>query len=302
MQATVTNTHGAREESALVTKENPHTDYTTLHVEVSDGVAWVTLAHPPLNLLDSELVPELKRFVREVRSDEAVRVVVLQSNVADFFAAHVDAGYMLDAEGFMRLGAADGPTSLNPMQHLVHSVRTLPQVTIAKLRGRLRGGGNELAMAADMRFAAAGRTFLSQLETRLGIIPGGGGTQLLAHLVGRARALEIILGGDLFDAETAERYGWVNRTLPDHELDAFVDSLARRVAALSPAQIRAAKAAVDGALGVDLEALLKHEGQVLGLVYPAPDAVVDRTRRALSGGLQTREQELDLEGALDTYR
>ena len=301
MQATEMSPNLAPRERAQTTNVNCG-DYATLKIELSEGVAWVTLAHPPLNLLDAKLVPELKRLIRDIKGDEAVRVIVLQSSVADFFAAHVDAGYMFDAEGFMRLGAEDGPSALNPMQHLVNSLRTLPQVTIAKLRGRLRGGGNELAMAADMRFAAAGQTWFSQLETRLGIIPGGGGTQLLTQLVGRARALEVILSGNLFDAETAERYGWVNRAVPDHELDAFVDALARRIAALSPAQIRAAKLAIDGAVPTDLESLLKHEGQVLGLVYPAPAAVAERTRRALEGGLQTRAQELDFEGSLDKYR
>jgi enoyl-CoA hydratase/carnithine racemase len=275
--------------------------YSALRISVSANVAWVTLDHPPLNLLDSVLVGDLKRFVSQVRDDEDIRVIVLQSSDQDFFAAHVDAGYMLDAAGFMALGAADGDTVLNPMQHLTSSVRSLPQVTIAKLRGRLRGGGNELAMAADMRFAAAGRTWLSQIETRMGIIPGGGGTQLLPPLVGRARALEIILSGNLFDAETAERYGWVNRALPDEDLDEFVDSLARRLGTLSPGQIRAAKNAVDAAVGTDLETGLQQEGKVLGLVYPAPNRVVDRMRRALQDGMQQREQEIDLERTLDQY-
>jgi enoyl-CoA hydratase/carnithine racemase len=112
------------------------------------------------------------------------------------------------------------------MQSLHLAVRSLPQLTIAKLRGRLRGGGNELAMAADLRFAADGETWMSQVESRIGIIPGGG-TQLLTRLVGRSRALEVILSGALYDAKTAERYGWINRAVAPDELDATVDHVAR---------------------------------------------------------------------------
>jgi len=120
----------------------------------------VTLDNPPINLIDSTVVRELKRFVRQVHDDDSVCVIVLQSNDPEFFAAHFDANFNDDAEGFMQLGSCDGETSLNPWQHLVYSLRSLPQVTVAKLRGRLRGGGNELALAADMRFAAAGRTWM----------------------------------------------------------------------------------------------------------------------------------------------
>ncbi|MET7711500.1 enoyl-CoA hydratase/isomerase family protein [Streptomyces sp. NPDC005407] len=173
-------------------------------------------------------------------------MIVVQSADPDFFAAHVDLSFMLKPETFAELanpsaGTGGDESLLNPMQKLMLRFRTLPQVTIAKLAGRLRGGGNELAMALDMRFAAKGRTWLAQPETRMGIIPGGGGTQLLPPLVGRARALEVILSGNLLDAEVAERYGWINRALPPEGLDGFVDELARRVATLRPEQIAAAQ-------------------------------------------------------------
>ncbi|MFG1890158.1 enoyl-CoA hydratase/isomerase family protein [Micromonospora sp. NPDC049051] len=276
-------------------------DFTALRITDADGVAWVTLSHPPLNLLDATLVPELKRFVRAVGDDTDVRVVVVQSDVPEFFSAHVDARFAADPAGFMALGADDtGTAQLNPMQHLMLSIRSLPQVTIAKLSGRLRGGGNELATAMDMRFAAAGRTWMSQLETRLGIIPGGGGTQLLSSLIGRPRALEAILGAGLYDTDTAERYGWINRAVPAGELDAFVADLARRIAALTPQQIAAAKAAVNAATGGDrLEEGLTREAQALGLVYPSPQAALDRTARYLDAGMQTRAGELDLEAVMD---
>lgn len=194
-------------------------DYTALDVTGAGGVLTVTLNHPPLNLLDRVLVPELKRLVREVADDASTRVVVFDSAVPDFFAAHVDAGYMADPAGFMALGEQDtGYEELLPLQHLIASIRALPQVTIAKLTGFLRGGGNELAMAADLRYAADGVTWVGQIEARMGIIPGGGGTQLLARAVGRSRALEAVLTADVYDTRIAELYRtdreWLHRRWP----------------------------------------------------------------------------------------
>jgi enoyl-CoA hydratase/carnithine racemase len=277
--------------------------YKTLRVSIDDGVARLTIDNPPVNMLDTALITELKRFVDEVRADKTVRVIVADSVDDDFFIAHVDLGFMLHPETFADLDSvAEQGSPLNPMQSLNQQFRSLPQVTIAKLAGRLRGGGNEFAMAFDMRFAAIGRTWLSQPETRMGIIPGGGGTQLLTRLVGRARALEVILGGDLYDAVTAEKYGWVNLALPADQLDAAVDSYARRIAALRPEQIFAAKQAVDAGLAVtSLSDGMAQEGAALGAVYPAPEFVVERMRAAVEGGIQSRDGELDLEGSLDRF-
>ncbi|MGW0212156.1 enoyl-CoA hydratase/isomerase family protein [Streptomyces sp. NPDC003233] len=279
--------------------------YTAMRVTIDAGVAQVTLDNPPVNMLDTTLINELHDFVGAVREDERVRVIVLQSADPDFFVAHVDLGFMLKPETFAELANPDADTGgdeslINPMQKLMLRLRALPQVTIGNLAGRLRGGGNELAMALDMRFAARARTWFAQPETRMGIIPGGGGTQLLPPLVGRARALEVILGGDLFDADVAERYGWINRALPAEELDDFVDALARRIAALRPEQIAAAKAAVGAAAtSGSLSEGLGEESKALVRVYPAPAAVVDRVRAAVEAGVQTREGELDLEAFLD---
>ncbi|MFI1996902.1 enoyl-CoA hydratase/isomerase family protein [Actinoplanes sp. NPDC020271] len=275
-------------------------DYKSLRVAVADGVAQVTIDNPPVNLLDTTLIGDLGHFIGTVRDDSSVRVIVFESANPDFFLAHVDFQYMEHPEQFAALAAlVPGDATLNPMQSLHLAVRSLPQLTIAKLRGRLRGGGNEFAMAADLRFAAAGETWLSQIESRIGIIPGGGGTQLLPRLVGRARALEVILGGELYDARTAELYGWINRALPPEELDATVDSLARNIAERRPEQIAAAKAAVEGALVPgDLGAALARESAALAAVYPAPDDVVARVGRAVRAGAQTFEGELDLENAV----
>lgn len=152
-------------------------------------------------------------------------------------------------------------------------------------------------MALDMRFAAVGKAGLGQFEVLTGIIPGAGGTAYLPRLVGRARTQEIVLGAELFDAEQAARYGWVNQALPAAELDSFVDTLARRIAALPAGVVPAAKAAVNAAEG-PLGDALREENELLGKVFTAPTAV-ERTRAALKVGAQTREGERDLEGLLN---
>jgi enoyl-CoA hydratase/carnithine racemase len=271
-----------------------------VRVEQRDGVAHLTIDHPPVNLMDEALIHDLQTVVATLQDAEDVRVLVTQSADPDFFAAHVDFGFMFEPERFMGLARPGQPADLNPMQAFHLAVRNLPQITIAKLRGRLRGGGSELAMAHDLRFAAAGETWFSQVESRVGIFPGGGGTQLLTPLVGRARALEIILGGALFDSEVAERYGWINRALPAADLDGFVDDLAARIAALPAGVAAAARQAVDAGTSThDLSAGLVAEGAELAKAYPAPDSVVERLRAAVEGGAQGRESELELERALD---
>ena len=275
-----------------------YADYTTLHVAVQARVAYVTIDHPPINVLDARLMTELDRFAATVREDTQVRVIVFQSADPEFFIAHGDMNFVDDPNSFARLTIGDDDdTSLNPMQKLHERFRKLPQVTIAKLAGLARGGGSEFVMALDMRFAAIGRAGLGQFEVLTGIIPGAGGTVYLPRLVGRARALEAILGAALFDAELAERYGWVNRALPAKELDGFVDELARRIAALPPGVASAAKAAVDAADGPITDALRKQNA-LLGQVFTAP-AAVERTRAALKAGAQTRAGERDLEELLN---
>ncbi|MCM3812647.1 enoyl-CoA hydratase/isomerase family protein [Streptomyces sp. DR7-3] len=172
-------------------------------------------------------------------------------------------------------------------------------MTIAKLRGYARAGGIELAMAADMRFAASGRTWLSQPESLMGIFPAGGGTQYLNRLVGRARALEIVLGAEPFGTELAERYGWINRAVPDEHHDAFVDSLARRIAGL-PEGVAAAKEALDAAEASGPVPGLAEEAAAHAKVYPSPDDIVDRLRVVMNRGGQTRDGELQLERLLES--
>lgn len=275
-------------------------DYRSLMVRAEQGIAWVTIDNPPVNTIDATLASDLVAFATEVRSDDDVSVIIFQSANPDFFSAHADFEWSFDPSTLMALADPSAAESLNPLQQLNEQLRALPQVTIAKLRGYARAGGVELAMAADMRFAATEKTWLAHPESLMGIFPGGGGTQYLNRLVGRARAMEIVLGAELFDASLAERYGWINRAIPDQRLDNFVDALARRIAVLPPGVAAAAKQALDAAEASGPVPNLTEEATAHAKVYPSPEDVVDRLRVVMDHGGQTREGERRLEQLLES--
>ncbi len=266
-------------------------DYETLTVDFDRGVAFVTLDHPPVNLLDAAMIGDLARLVNELPADGSARAVVVRSADPEFFIAHAD----LQLIRRLPRDVTERRDELGVFHQVVEQWRTLPLVTIAQLEGRARGGGSEFALSLDLRFAARGRAILSQPEVSVGIIPGGGGTQRLPRLMGRSRALEVVLGCADFDADDAERYGWVNRALPADELAPFVERLARRIAAFPPDAVRRAKTAVDAATGTIESGLLEEEYQFnRTLADPELDGRLDA---ALAAGAQTRAGELDL-GAL----
>ncbi|MER6514976.1 enoyl-CoA hydratase/isomerase family protein [Nonomuraea sp. NPDC001636] len=213
--------------------------YTTLRSTHTDqGVLSVVMDAPPRNLIGPELVRDLVDLVSELETGQDIRVVVLESADPDYFVPHVDltkvAAYTAEA------AKAGGPGDAS-LGMLWHRLSELPVVTIAKIRGRARGAGSELALACDMRFAALENAVLGQIEVGTGAPPGAGGIQHLARLLGRGRAMEVILGSEDFDARTAERYGWINRAVPDADLDAFVARLARRIASFPAEGVRTAK-------------------------------------------------------------
>jgi enoyl-CoA hydratase/carnithine racemase len=210
-----------------------------LSVAIDDGIATVTIDHGDLNLFDLELYPAMAATADRLAVDDAVRVVVLRSANPDFFIAHFDVSLILQLPRDM-----PAPTELNHFHAMCEAFRTMPKATIAVVEGRVGGGGSELALSCDMRFASLERAVFNQPEVALGIIPGGSGTVRLGRLLGRSRALEVVLGCDDVDARTAEGWGWVNRALPDAQLWPFVDRLARRIASFPPHAVRAAKAAV----------------------------------------------------------
>lgn len=233
-----------------------------------------------------------------------MRVVVFDSADPDLFIAHGDTRFITEPDTLAAAGAAtvaadpdaDFPTDLNLMQVVHEEVRALPQVTIGKLTGLARGGGNEFLMALDMRFAAIGTAGQAQPEVLTGITAGGGGTQYPTSLVGRARALEILLGAELVDAELAERHGLINRALPADRIDAFVDTLARRIGALQPQVVAAVKQAVSAVPNPVTHQGLATENALLGPLFTADAAELAHT--LLEAGMQTREGEIALEALL----
>lgn len=276
-----------------------------LRVALVEGVATVSLDHPPLNLMDGVLTPSLWGFIHQVRDDTEVRVIVFESADAEFFSAHGPTEYLTDPDTLIAAGVAAAaaaphgviPAGLNVLQAMMVELHRLPQITIGKLAGFARGGGNEFLMALDMRFASIGKSGQAQPEAHLAILPAGGGTVTLPRQVGRARALEVIIGGQLLDAELAERYGLVNRALPADELDTFVDTLARRMARVKPEVVAAIKATVDAvAPPVSHEAYALENAALYSLFN---EELVEQAHKQLAAGLETREGERDLEGLLD---
>jgi enoyl-CoA hydratase/carnithine racemase len=265
-------------------------DFNGLRVGLDAGVAWVTIDSPPINLLSRSLYAELRNLAATLEGDEAVRVVVLQSADPDFFIAHFDVETILR---FPTGGEAARSEELNPFHVLCERFRTMPKATIAKIAGRVGGGGSELAASCDMRFGLLGRTIVNQMEVPLGILPGGTGTQRLPRLVGRGRALEIILGGGDLDAATAEQWGYLNRAFATAgELDAHVEDLARRIASSPPRAVALAKAAALAA-EPDVRPGLVEEAYLFEQLLRTPDAAA-AMRRFLELGGQTREGELEV--------
>jgi len=266
--------------------------YATLTVDHDGPVCRVTLDHPPVNLLDAPMLGDLVRLVGVLEQSPETHVVVVRSADPEFFIAHAD----LELIKVLPREPQPFPTELSFFHSMVERWRTLPQVTIAQIEGRARGGGSEFALSLDLRFAAIGRALVSQPEVAIGIIPGGSGTQRLGRLLGRGRALEAVLGCEDFDAELAERYGWVNRALPADEIGPFVDRLARRIASHPPEAVRLAKQAVDAALPSPRDGLLVEDHAFnQSLADPDLDARFDA---ALAAGAQTRAGELDLTNLL----
>ena len=264
-------------------------DYELLRIAFDGGICRATIDHPPINLLDVPLLTEIGRLTDEVASDDEVRVLVVDSADPEFFIAHAD------VELIRNLPTDDTSLhdELSPFNAAMERFRTLPKATIAVIEGTARGGGCEFAMAFDMRYAALGTTVLGHPEVAVGIIPGGGGTQRLPRLVGRGRALEVILGCRDIDAETAEAWGYVNRALPADELRRFVDKLATRIASCPLTAISAAKRAVDVALDeqTDPPTGLRVEDQLMREALAQP-AARERLQAILDAGAQTREFEL----------
>jgi enoyl-CoA hydratase/carnithine racemase len=211
----------------------------------------VTLNNPPVNIFGPKTIPQFNEVLTEIESDEQLKVVVFDSAIDGFFLTHYD--FLSPAEE--TTGLPPGPTGLLPWPDMLVRLSRAPVVSIAKIRGRATGCGSELSLACDMRFASREKAILGHFEVGAGIVPGGCPMARLPRLMGRGRALEVLLGADDMPGDVAERYGYVNRSLPDAELDAFVDSLAKRIASFDKYAISETKRFVDVAsLPPDYEA------------------------------------------------
>jgi enoyl-CoA hydratase/carnithine racemase len=213
---------------------------TVILERISPRLATITFAHPPANVTTVEIVARLDGILGEFEQDPELQVVVFKSGVPDFFLNHFD----LAAVGDLPVPEQG---ALPIWTDLVVRLTKAPFISIASIRGRTRGGGNELAMACDLRYASLEKAKFGQPEVGAGLVPGGGGTERLPRLIGRDRALEAILSSSDYDADLAEQWGWVTRALPDAELDGFVDAMANRLASFDKASLATAKAMINRA-------------------------------------------------------
>src|SRR6202050_5490515 len=223
---------------------NPQTKTEQIHVTHKSPSYWrVIFDNPPLNLMGPEFVLQFRKIMNEIENDEQVRVVVFESAVDGFFLNHSD--FLAKLEDLTDI--PQGPTGLEAWPDILVRLTHLPVVSIALIRGRATGNGSELALACDMSFASLEKAILSQWEVGVGLVAGGGPMARLPRLIGRARALEVLLSSDDIRGEQAERIGYVNRALPDAELDGFVETLATRIASFDKWAIANTKRLVNAA-------------------------------------------------------
>jgi enoyl-CoA hydratase/carnithine racemase len=268
-------------------------DHSRLRIHQANGVATVAIDNPPVNVLDARLMTALREALLSIRDDDTIKVIVFESANPDYFIAHVDMALIDEPNAFDEI-AREVPTGLNVFQALGEMIRTMPQVTIAKLAGVARGGGAEFVAACDMAFGAIGTAGLGQVEALMGIVPSGGAMQYLSTRMSRGRVLEIILGADLFNAEAAAAYGWINRALPADQLEEFVAGLARNIAALPDGVVPAAKRVLPPA---NLLAGFAREEEEWKRLFANP-AAEHLIRGGLANGAQTPEGEKRLEAVL----
>src|SRR6476660_6908339 len=226
----------------------------------------VTLNNPPVNIFGPKTIPQLNEIISAIESDKQLKVVVFDSAIDGFFMTHYD--FLSDPEETTSL--PPGSTGLLPLPDMLVRLSRAPVVSIAKIRGRATGVGSELALACDMRFASREKAILSHFEVGAGVVPGGGPMARLPRLMGRGRALEVLLGADDIPGDLAELYGYVNRALPDSDLDAFVEALATRIASFDKQAISETKRFADVAsLPPDFEIAPEWDVCLASIMRPA---------------------------------
>jgi enoyl-CoA hydratase/carnithine racemase len=261
--------------------------YETLKVSREGAVLFVEIAAPPMNLLGPELVRDLVSLIQRAEADEAAKVLVFKSADPEYFIPHVDVTKIKEYRE--EAAKLTGEASIALLFRHLSASRL---VTIAQIEGRVRGAGSEFVLAMDMRFAARETAIFSQPEPAFGVIPGGGGVQHLVRLMGRARALEVMLSAQDYDAELAEGYGWINRALPANALGDFVRSLAHRIAKFPAAGQVVVKERVNAIALAPVEDF-RRDSDLFGEGARTPE-VQRQFQTALKRGFQTRDAELHL--------
>ncbi len=252
----------------------------------------VTFNHPPLNIFGPKTIPQLNEVITAIETDKELKVVVFDSAIDGFFLTHYD--FLAKIEETTSL--PPGPTGLQPLPDMLVLLSRAPVVSIASIRGRATGVGSELALACDMRFASREKAILSHFEVGAGIVPGGGPMARLPRLMGRGRALEVLLGADDIPGDLAERYGYVNRSLPDAELDEFVDALATRIASFDKRALSETKRFADVAsLPPDYEIAPEWDVCFASIMRPAAQ---ERIKKLMAHGFH---KPGDVENRLGYY-
>jgi enoyl-CoA hydratase/carnithine racemase len=246
---------------------NTTTEKAQIRVTRSSTAYWrVSFDNPPLNVMGPQFVREFRKIIADVEGDEKVKVLVLESAVQGFFLNHSD--FFADMKDLTSL--PQGPTGLEAWPDILVRITRMPVVSIALIRGRATGNGSEIALACDMSFASREKTLLSQWEVGVGLVPGGGPMARLPRLMGRGRALEVLLSSNDIGGDLAEVYGYVNRSLPDSELDSFVDALATRIASFDKWAIANTKRLVNAAsLPPDVEIAAGWDACMASIARPA---------------------------------
>jgi enoyl-CoA hydratase/carnithine racemase len=262
-------------------------NFETLNVNREKAVLFIEIAAPPMNLLGPDLVRDLVSLLQQAEADDAIRVLVFKSADKDYFISHVDVTRI--AEYREQAAKLAGEPSLGL---LFRRLSTSRLVTIAQVEGRARAAGNEFVLACDMRFAARESAVFCQFEPAFGQLPGAGGAQHLARLLGRGRAIEVMLSAEDYDADLAERYGWINRALPAAELDEFVKSLAHRIAGFPAAGHLAVKDRINAITLASVEDF-RRDSDLFGVSVRTPEAQ-SRIQVAMERGFQTRSAEMTL--------
>ena len=249
-----------------MTSANAAPKPTQIRVTRRSPAYWrVTIDHPPLNVMIPEMIGQFQDVITALEADEQVRVVVFDSAVDGYFLNHSDfTGNLNDLTSM-----PPGPTGLPPWPDFFVRLTRAPVASIALIRGRATGNGSELTLACDMSFASREKAILSQWEVGVGMVPGGGPMARLPQLIGRNRALEVLMSSEDIRGEQAEAYGYVNRALPDAELDAFVDALAIRISAFDKWAIATTKRLVNTSLPPDVELGAGWDACIASLGRPA---------------------------------